>query len=84
MPAMIRLKRRPLWTALGLCCSALGCFLMAVPHLMAGDYKESSAGFFNQKLAATQMAGKAGKCFEFMFEFYVNLWLSYVISFSHS
>ena len=32
MPMLVKVKKRPLWTALGLWCSAIGCFLMAVPH----------------------------------------------------
>ena len=32
MPLLVKVKKRPLWTALGLWCSAMGCFLMAVPH----------------------------------------------------
>ncbi len=43
MPVMIRLRRRPLWTSVGLICSAVGCYLMAVPHLMAGEYEESTS-----------------------------------------
>ncbi len=58
MPIMIRLRRRPLWTAIGLCCSALGCFLMAVPHLMAGDYEESTA--YTASKIADKLGGERG------------------------
>jgi cyanate permease len=37
MPVMIKLKKRPLWTAVGLWCTAIGCFLMALPQLISGD-----------------------------------------------
>ena len=30
---MVKVKRRPLWTAIGLACTAIGCFMMALPHL---------------------------------------------------
>ncbi len=32
MPVMVRVKRRPFWTAVGLGFSGLGCFMMAIPH----------------------------------------------------
>ena len=32
MPCIIKVKKRPLWIAMGLYCSAFGCFLMALPH----------------------------------------------------
>lgn len=32
MPFIVKVKKRPFWTAIGLCCSALGCFMMAMPH----------------------------------------------------
>ena len=37
MPCVVKVKRRPLWTSLGLCCNAVGCLLIAVPHLIS-DY----------------------------------------------
>ena len=38
MPFMVKVKRRPLWTAVGLCCTGIGCLMMAVPHLISGDH----------------------------------------------
>ena len=32
MPFIVKVKKRPFWTAIGLYCSALGCYLMAIPH----------------------------------------------------
>ena len=32
MPLVVKVKKRPFWTSLGLLCSALGLFLMAIPH----------------------------------------------------
>jgi hypothetical protein len=32
MPLMIRVKRRPFWTSIGLVISGLGCLMMAVPY----------------------------------------------------
>ena len=32
MPFIVKVKKRPFWMAIGLYCSALGCYLMAVPH----------------------------------------------------
>jgi hypothetical protein len=32
MPLMVRVKRRPFWTSVGLIVSGLGCLLMAVPY----------------------------------------------------
>ena len=32
MPVIVKVKKRPFWTAIGLFCSALGLFLMAIPH----------------------------------------------------
>ena len=32
MPLMVRVKRRPFWTSVGLVVSGLGCLLMAVPY----------------------------------------------------
>ena len=32
MPLMVRVKRRPFWTSVGLVISGLGCLLMAVPY----------------------------------------------------
>ena len=32
MPVIVKVKKRPFWTAMGLFCSALGCFMMALPH----------------------------------------------------
>ena len=37
MPALVKVKKRPFWMAIGLYCSALGCFLMAVPHWTRPD-----------------------------------------------
>ena len=68
MPFLIRIKRRPLWTAAGLACTAVGCFLMAVPHFTASDYyaeiaeAESDAeGAQNATLMAT--AGLCGSSY---------------------
>jgi hypothetical protein len=32
MPLMVRVKRRPFWTSVGLVISGLGCLLMAIPY----------------------------------------------------
>jgi cyanate permease len=32
IPLVIKVKKRPFWTAIGLWCTSLGCFLMAIPH----------------------------------------------------
>ena len=37
MPYMVKVKRRPLWTAAGLSVSALGCLLLVIPHFTS-DY----------------------------------------------
>lgn len=37
MPFIVKVKKRPFWTAIGLYCSALGCFLMALPHWTRPD-----------------------------------------------
>lgn len=37
MPLIVKVKRRPLWTALGLFCTSLGCFAMALPHWLVGN-----------------------------------------------
>ncbi len=35
LPAMVRLDRKALWTSAGLSCSALGCFVIALPKLLS-------------------------------------------------
>ena len=32
MPFIVKIKKRPLWTSMGLFCSAFGCLLMGIPH----------------------------------------------------
>ena len=32
MPLMVKVKRRPFWTSVGLVVSGIGCLLMAVPY----------------------------------------------------
>ena len=36
MPFVIKVKKRPLWTAIGVCCTGLGCIIMAIPHFLPG------------------------------------------------
>ena len=46
MPFIIKVKRRPLWMALSLFCTGIGCILMGVPYLISEeDYLED----INQK-----------------------------------
>ncbi|TRY69950.1 hypothetical protein TCAL_04473 [Tigriopus californicus] len=35
LPFIVKAKRRPLWTSLGLVCTGIGCFLMALPHWLS-------------------------------------------------
>ena len=35
MPFMIKVKRRPLWTAVGLACSGIGCIIICLPHFIS-------------------------------------------------
>ena len=39
MPFIVKVKKRPFWTAMGLFCSALGCFMMAIPHWIRPQQK---------------------------------------------
>ena len=35
MPLIIKVKRRPLWMALSLCCTGIGCIMMGLPYLIS-------------------------------------------------
>ena len=59
MPFMVKVKRRPLWTAVGLLFTVVGTYMMAIPHLINGEY--DVVGLAGDEVTAAQTA-KAGLC----------------------
>ena len=61
MPLVVKVKKRPFWTSMGLFCSALGCVLMAIPHWVKPEEEVSEERKF-RNFKAAQSSLKVGEC----------------------